>query len=97
MARVRMITRTVTLLEVNVLCLNLETGEPFQQTVRLPKTYRKDLTLLKRAAALIDSETVKACKVMDDGVEIIRRYGMTEAEFLVHAREITDDEAESAE
>ena len=76
----RMITRTIKTRKVTVLCLNTETGEPFNETVILPKKYRaKDD--LKRAAEMLDSETVKVCKVVDV-TETETRYGMTEAAFI---------------
>ena len=40
MAKIPMITRTIQTTEVDVLCLNIQEGEPFNKTVALPRTYK---------------------------------------------------------
>ena len=88
----RLITRTVKTRRVTVLCLNTETGEPFNETVILPKVYRAkdDLT---RCKAILDSDTVTCCKVVDTE-ETATKYGMTEAAFIEVAEVLQDEEAE---
>ena len=91
----RMITRTVKARKVTVLCLDTETGEPFNETVILPKRYRaKDD--LKRAQDMLDSDTVKVCKVVDV-TEMETRYGMSEAAFIEVAEVLPGKEQTNAE
>lgn len=91
----RMITRAIKTRKVTVLCLNTETGEPFNETVILPKKYRaKDD--LKRAQDMLDSDTVKVCKVVDV-TETETRYGMTEAAFIEVAEVLPGKEQTNAE
>lgn len=42
MARTPMVTRTMQTTEVNVLCLNIEEGEPFNEVVTSPRTYKDE-------------------------------------------------------
>ena len=88
----RMITRTVKTRKVTVLCLNTETGEPYNETVILPKVYRAkdDLT---RCKAILDSDTVTCCKVVDTE-EVAIKYAMTEAAFIEMAEVLQDEETE---
>lgn len=85
MARKRMVTRNVHTYDVTVLCLDLETEQPCQQVVKLPRTYAKK-DMLKRAAEVLDAR-YKACRVLDV-TEGVKRYGMLEEEFLKYAKEI---------
>lgn len=91
----RFITRTVKTRRVTVLCLNTETGEPFNETVILPKVYRAkdDLT---RCKAMLDSETVTCCKVVDME-EVAIKYGMSEAAFIEVAEVLDDVQDEETE
>lgn len=81
MAKIPMITRTIQTTEVNVLCLNIKEGEPFNKTVALPRTYKDDAAMLKAAAAIIDSDTEKAVHVVHSEVKETL-YGMKESDFI---------------
>lgn len=84
MARKPMITRTVTTTRANVLCLNLVTAEPFNQTVTLPRTYKDDKKLQKKVEEIINTDEIKAVHVVDKE-EVETLYGMTEQFFIDHA------------
>lgn len=81
MAKIPMITRTIQTTEVNVLCLNIQDGEPFNKTVTLPRTYKDDAAMLKAAAAIIDNGTEKAVHVVHSEVKETL-YGMKETDFI---------------
>lgn len=85
MARVPMVTRTIVATKVNVMCLDVQKGEPFNETVTVPRTYKDDEALLKKVRPLLETETVKAVHVVDKE-EIETLYGMTEQEFIEHAK-----------
>lgn len=84
MARVAMVTRTIVTTKANVMCLNVEQGEPFNKEVTLPRTYKDENTMLKQVKKVVDTETVKAVHIVDSEV-VETLYGMTEQEFIEHA------------
>lgn len=85
MARVPMVTRTIITTKANVMCLDVQAGEPFNEVVTVPRTYKDNETLLKKVKPLIESETVKAVHIV--GVEEIETlYGMTEQDFIQYAK-----------
>lgn len=99
MARTPQVTRTIQTTKVNVLCLNIKEGNPFNQTVVLPRTYKDDKAMLKGVEKVINSDSVKAVHVVDSVVEETL-YGMTEQKFIELAtvlppRKSTDNEDEN--
>nr|DAR45227.1 MAG TPA: hypothetical protein [Caudoviricetes sp.] len=96
MARVSMVTRTITATKVNVLCLNIETAEPFNKEVTLSGTYKDEKALQKAAEKAINSDTVKAVHVVDHE-ETETLYGMTEQEFIERAKILPPRDAKKAE
>lgn len=85
MARVPMITRTIQTTVCDVLCLNVETAEPFNKQISLPRTYKDENSMLKQAKSVIDTDTEKVVHIVKSYVEETR-YGMTEQEFIEHAQ-----------
>lgn len=97
MARVPMVTRTIVATKVNVMCLDVQAGEPCNRIVTVPRTYKDDEALMKKVRPLIETETLKAVHIVGKE-EIETLYGMTEQEFIEHAevlppRNSTDKEA----
>lgn len=84
MARVPMVTRTITTTKAVVMCVNVEAGEPFNKVVTVQRTYKDKESLLKVVKPLIETETIKAVHIVDK-TEIETLYGMTEQEFIKHA------------
>lgn len=87
MARVPMVTRTIITTKANVLCLDIVAGEPFNEVVVLPRTYKDDKALMKQVSKVIDNDTRKAVHVVDKE-EVETLYGMTEQEFIKLAKEL---------
>lgn len=99
MARKPMVTRTIITTKVNVLCLDVNSAEPFNETVTLPRTYKDDKKLLKSVEEVINTDTVKAVHIVDKK-EIETLYGMTEQDFINNAKVLdpeTRKEAEASE
>lgn len=84
MARKPMVTRTILTTEVNVLCLDVTTAEPFNKAITLPRTYKDEKKLMKVVEEAVNTETVKAVHVVSKH-EVETLYGMSEAEFIAHA------------
>ena len=87
MARVPMITRTIKTTVCDVLCLNIETAEPFNKQVILSRTYTDENSMLKMVKSVIDTDTEKVVHIVSSHVEETR-YGMSEQEFIEHAQVI---------
>lgn len=87
MARKRQVTRTIKTTEAEVLCLNIETAEPFEQVIILSGTYKDNKSLMKAVTNRIDDEEVKAVHVIQS-VEKETLYGMDENDFIEHATEL---------
>lgn len=85
MARVPMVTRTIVTTKVNVMCLDVEKAEPFNMDVTVPRTYKDEDSLLKAVKAVAETENVKCVHVVSSE-EIETLYGMTEQEFIEHAK-----------
>lgn len=99
MARKPMVTRTIITTKVIVLCLDVNSAEPFNETVTLPRTYKDDKKLLKSVEEVINTDTVKAVHIVDKK-EIETLYGMTEQDFINNAKILdpaTRKEAEAFE
>lgn len=99
MARKPMVTRTIVTTKVIVLCLDVNSAEPFNETVTLPRTYKDDKKLLKSVEEVINTDYVKAVHIVDKK-EIETLYGMTEQDFINNAKILdpaTRKEAEVSE
>lgn len=84
MARVPMVTRTITTTKANVMCVDVEAGEPFNKEVTVPRAYKDNDSLLKVVKPIIETETVKAVHIVGK-TEIETLYGMSEQEFIERA------------
>lgn len=84
MARVPMVTRTIATTKANVMCVDVEVGEPFNKEVTVPRTYKDNDSLLKTVKPIIENEKVKAVHIVDK-TEIETLYGMSEQDFIEHA------------
>lgn len=84
MARIPMVTRTITTTKAIVMCLDIESGEPCNKSVVVLRTYNDDETLLKKVKEVLETETLKPVQIVGKE-EIKTLYGMTEQEFIKHA------------
>ena len=81
MARKPMVTRTLKATKAGVLCVNTDTQTTSIVGVTLPRSYKCDEDALKVARDMIDTETVKAVRIMSRE-ESETLYGMSEAKFM---------------
>lgn len=84
MPRAPQITRTMQTTVVTVLCLDTEKQEPVQETVTLPRTYKDERKLLKVIQRIMDTDTLKAVKILSTDVKSTL-YGMDEQKFIENA------------
>lgn len=87
MARTPQITRTIQTTKANVLCLDIESAEPFNKEVLLPRVYKDDTAVLKVVEKIVNTDKVKAVHVVDVSVET-KLYGMSEQRFIELAEEL---------
>lgn len=85
MARKPMVTRTITTTKANVLCMDIQTAEPFNKVVTLPRTYKDDKTLMKKVQEVVETDTTIKAVYIVDKEEVETLYGMTEQEFIQNA------------
>lgn len=90
MARKPMVTRTIVTTKVNVLCLDIQSAEPFNKEVIIPRTYKDEKKLLKKVEEVVNTEDIKAVHIVDKS-EVETLYGMEEQDFIINA-EILDPE-----
>lgn len=95
MARIPMVTRTLTTTKAVCLCLNVETADPYNETYVMPRTY-KDKDALVRA--IQEKHNTDTCKVVTcvDVEEIETLYGMSESDFVKYAKVLPPRTAKSA-
>lgn len=84
MARIPMVTRTITATECEVLCCDVEAGDTITETVTVPREYPNDEKLMKAVRPLLETEQIKPVHIISKKVTETL-YGMTEAEFISHA------------
>lgn len=87
MARTPQVTRTIKTTNVNVLCLDIVNGEPFNEQVTLSRTYKDEKAMLKEVEKLINNDTQKAVHIVGFTVEE-KLYGMSEQKFIETADEL---------
>ena len=85
MARVPMVTRTITTTNAKVLCVSIAENKTFEQEVALPRTYKDEKTLMKQVKAVLENENVKPVHVISTE-EVETLYGMSEQEFIQLAK-----------
>lgn len=90
MARKPMVTRKIKFTTANVLCLNIETAEPFNTVVKLPGHYNNELKLRKVIDEKVNTDIQKTVHIVDIKYET-KLLGMTEEDFMSYAKPLTND------
>lgn len=96
MARIPMVTRTITTTKAVVMCLNVVQGELYNETVTVPRTYKDDNALLKVVKPIIETDELKAVHIVAKE-EIETLYGMPENDFMEHATVLPKRKTEETE
>lgn len=89
MPRPPRVTRTIRTTFVTVLCMDLETEKPYETTIVLPRVYKDEKKLYKAVCQAVDSSKRKAVHIVSSEQQE-KLYGMTEEQFLEHAKELKD-------
>lgn len=87
MPRKPQVTRTLTVTEADVLCLDLMLQKPFHKNVMLAGTFKTEQALMKRIRQMVDSTVTKAVNCTKSQT-YQRTYTMPEQEFLDRAKPI---------
>lgn len=87
MPRKPQVTRTLTVTEADVLCLDLMLQKPFHKTVLLAGAFKSEQALMKQIRVAVDSTVTKAVNCTKSKT-FQRIYSMSEQEFLDRARPI---------
>lgn len=90
MARQPMVTRTLKTTKVTALCLNFADNTTCEKEFTLPRTFPNEKQLMK-ALAQYNNDDYKIIHVLRTEIAI-RYYGMTELEFIEHARILNNKE-----
>lgn len=96
MARKINITRSFKATKVNVLCLELETAEPFNTDLTLPRTYKDEKKLMNAVKEIIDTDKQKAVHITL-AEEVNTMYGMTEEDFIKYGVELDPETRKAIE
>jgi len=82
MARVPVITRTITTTKVEMLAVNVDRKSTETVEVTLPRTYKDEQAMLKMANKRNENQFIKYVAVIGTPVVSSKRWGMTEEEFI---------------
>lgn len=82
MARVPVITRTITTTKVEMLAVNLDSKSTETVEVTLPRTYKDEQAMLKMANKRNENQSIKYVAVTGTPAVESKRWGMTEEEFI---------------
>ena len=85
--RTPQVTRTITTTKANVMCLDINTGEPCNKVFTAPRTYKDNDKLLKVLKQTEETDELKLVHIVDITTEETL-YGMTEAEFIKYAQKM---------
>lgn len=84
MARLPQVTRTIQTTNATVLCLDVETAEPINMTVTLPRTYKDEKSMFKAVVESMGDGNVKPVHIVNYETKEVR-YGMSEKKFIENA------------
>lgn len=85
MARVAMVTRTITTAEVEVLCMNIETVAVETKTFNLLGGVSTEELMMKQIKTKFETDTLKPVHIQKM-TEFETLYGMTEEDFIKVAK-----------
>lgn len=92
-----MVTRTIFITRCALMCVDTEKGEVFNAIVDVPRTWRDEAKLLKRAKEIYgETDSIKVVSIASKE-EIGTLYGMSEDDFIAHANELPPREVQKKE
>jgi len=87
MARVPMVTRTLSTQKVVCLVANVDDRQLTEVTYYLPRALKRRTQLVKAMTAMAEENGYKFCDIVSVDT-VVQKYGMTEKEFMQKAHEI---------
>lgn len=85
MARIPMVTRTITTTKCLAVCMDTQSQEVKDIEFTLPRTYKDEATLLKVVKKVYEDDVTKIVYIKDvETVETL--YGMLETDFIQSAK-----------
>lgn len=96
MAKMKMVTRTVKVTKVNVMCLDIEKGEVFNNYATISGVFDNPEKLLKACKEVLDTDTEKAVAIVEKK-EIEQLYGMSEQDFISMAELLPPRQSKDSE
>lgn len=87
MARVPMVTRTLSTQKVVCLVANVDDRQLTEVTYYLPRALKRKTQLVKAMTAMAEENGYKFCDIVSVDT-VVQKYGMTEKEFMHNAHEI---------
>lgn len=87
MARERMVTRTVSFTECNVMVMHVSTATVTTETLRISGTFDNDNDILKAVKKSYETVNDKPTYIVSSEVKEIL-YGMSEEDFIRRAKEL---------
>lgn len=94
MARIPMVTRTLTSTKASILLVNVGEDSTYVEEVIVPRTYKSEEKLLKVIRELRETDNEKVVAVKSSET-ISNLYGMTEDTFMEHAEIIPNKKEEA--
>lgn len=90
MARIPMVTRTITATKVNALCINIDTAEPFNKTLIISGTYKDEKAMLKAATSVIENEMLEEYTLAENETveDMLNKNGRVKVVHIVESEEI---------
>ena len=79
MARIPMVTRTIKSTVCNTLCVNITTGETYEESITVPRVYEDDKALMKVLSKVYDVEGEKKALFVKSKDVQETLYGMEES------------------
>lgn len=80
-----MVTRTITSTRVKALVVDITTSQTSEKDFVLPRTYKDNVSILKTAEKMFNTETVKIVHIISTEIETCL-YAMSENEFVQLAK-----------
>lgn len=87
MARQPKITRTFKVTHITILAIDLDSAEPYNDTITITKCPKDEKAIMKRIEKAYNDEHKKAVKIVDTKTEMLL-YAMTEEKFIETAEVI---------
>lgn len=88
MPRSPVVSRTMQTTLVKAMCMNLETRQAEEKTIRIPRSYKKDSQLLTPVKKALEDEKTRVVYIIESHPQLVK-FRMTEQQYI-NAAEIIE-------